>query len=209
MSFTACLVHAQNAPSTRAEEIEQAREAKQAQLHPDEPSKLETRLRDIKDQRWLERITAGYNGFRAKIGNMVTGGGFALGPEYLREDLIDGTMMLRASAQGTTRRYVKLEAETGFRNLLNDSLTVNFLASHRNYGGLNYYGPGPNSTVSGRSNYRLEDTSADVFGAFHPGRFVKLGASTGGLWVNVGPGTDGRLPSSEQLYSPAVAPGID
>jgi outer membrane protein assembly factor BamA len=200
---------AQVQPSSRAEEIERAREAKVAELQPEEPSRLESGMREIKDQRWLERITAGYNGLRAKIGNMVTGGGFALGPEYLREDLLDGRMSWRASAQVSTRGYTKVETETGFPHLWNDRLALSFLATHRNYSGLNYYGPGPTSSEAGRSNYRLEDTAAEVFATYRPGRFVRIGASVGGLWVNVGPGTDERFVSSEQLYPPSVAPGID
>jgi len=75
-------------PSTRTAEIEQAREKKEAALRPDEVSRAERFLRDLKDKKYLERFTSGYNGFNVKLGNMVTGGGFAIGPEYSREDLM-------------------------------------------------------------------------------------------------------------------------
>ena len=32
-------------------------------------------------------------------------------------------------------------------------------ATHRNYPQMQYYGPGPQSKKTGRSNYRLEDTN--------------------------------------------------
>lgn len=196
------------AQATRAEEIERARDAKVATLRTEEVSSTERKLRDLKDQRLLERISSGYNGLRIKLGAMVTGGGFALGPEYLREDLLGGKMMFRASAQASTMRYTKFETETEFRGM-RDRVTASFLASRRDYSSLNYYGPGPDSVVTGRSNYRLEDTSLDAFGTVRPVRFLKLGASTGGLWVNVGPGTNERFISAEKIYSPVVAPGID
>ncbi|MEO5923688.1 MAG: BamA/TamA family outer membrane protein [Bryobacteraceae bacterium] len=213
--ITSCLLlctiglSAQNAPTTRAAEIEQARDAKIATLKPEEVSKTEGRLRAIKEQHLLERISSGYNGLRVKLGGIVTGGGFAVGPEYLREDLLGGKMMLRASAQASTKHYTNLEAETEFRKLWDDRVTLSLLATRRDYGGLNYYGPGPDSELSDRSNYRLEDTATSVFGTLRPVRAIKLGASTGGLWINTGPGTDKRFASAETLFSPAVAPGID
>ena len=68
-------------PTTRTAAIERARDAKAAALAPDEVTPLEGRLRAFKEQKYLERISAGYNGLRAKAGNMVTGVGFAIGPE--------------------------------------------------------------------------------------------------------------------------------
>ena len=41
-------------------------------------------------------------------------------------------------------------------------LVLHFVGSHRNYGGINYYGPGPDSSKDARTNYRLEDTSSDA-----------------------------------------------
>ncbi len=45
----------------------------------------------------MERFTAGVAGFRLKLGGLVSGSGFALGPEYLRRDLADGGVIIRAS----------------------------------------------------------------------------------------------------------------
>src|SRR6185503_7640509 len=103
-AFAACLltflaveqVAAQE--STRTGTIENAREIKAGHLQPDEVSPMERRLRALRDQKYLERITSGYNGFREKIGNMVTGGRFGIGPEYDREDLFRGNLTARASA---------------------------------------------------------------------------------------------------------------
>ena len=87
-------------PATRAEEIEQERARKAAALKPEDVSTFERFARDFKDKRWMERVGAGYNGFRVKLGNMITGGGFALGPEYYRQDLRDGNLTVRAFRAG-------------------------------------------------------------------------------------------------------------
>ncbi|MBI1940605.1 MAG: hypothetical protein HYS33_03755, partial [Acidobacteria bacterium] len=73
----------------------------------------------------------------------------------------------------------------------------------------NYYGPGPDSNVESRSNFRLEDTALDGTFGVQPFRGLKFGASGGYLFVNVGPGTDKRFVSSEVVFTPAQAPGID
>ena len=79
----AASLHAQD-PNSRTAVIEKERDAKAAKLEPDEVTPAEKRLRMFKDAKYLERLAAGYNGLRVKIGNMVTGGGFAIGPEYFR-----------------------------------------------------------------------------------------------------------------------------
>jgi len=214
-AFVACLltcidvdrVAAQE--STRAGTIESARETKAGQLQPDEVSPMERRLRALRDQKYLERITAGYNGFRAKIGNMVTGGGFGIGPEYYREDLFRGNLTARASAQISTRLYQKYEAQATLPKLANGKITLDGLASYRNYSSLQYYGTGPDRPKDLRANYRLEDTSINGIAAYAPVRHVKIGGSTGYLWINVGPGTDNRFASAEQVFTPAQSPGID
>jgi len=200
---------AQDTPTSRAQEIERARDAKVAILKPEVVSAAERRMRDFREQRILERITAGYNGFRVKLGGMVTGAGFAFGPEYFREDLLNGSMSLRASAQLSTGGYTKLGFETGLHKLARNKVSLDFAAFRRDYKNLNYYGPGPDSVLTGRSVYRLEDTAADILGVFHPNRMIRLGASTGGLWVNVATSSEEHFAKTEALYSPAVAPGID
>ncbi|MDX1980853.1 MAG: BamA/TamA family outer membrane protein [Bryobacteraceae bacterium] len=203
-----CSVLLCSGQETRTAEIERQRDEKARELKPEDVSKGERFLRDIKERKYLERVASGYNGLRAKIGNMVTGGGFALGPEYFREDFLRGQLTTRASAQFSTRGYRKYEAEAILPRLAGDHLFLNAIASRRTYRGIQYHGPGPDSSRS-RTNYLLEDTSIDGIAAVKPGRFLKLGGSLGGLWVNVGPGQDSRFASSEQVFTPAQAPGID
>lgn len=195
-------------PTSRAQEIEQARDRKQAEIKPEAVTKAEGYLRDFKDKNYVERLTAGYNGLRPKIGNMVTGGGFALGPEYLRDDLYGGKLVARASAQLSTRLYQKYEAEVLAPRLADEHITLNAIASYRNYRGIQYYGRGPD-TQRVRSNYLLEDFSADGIATLRPRKYLRLGSSLGGLWVNVGPGRDTRFVSADKIFTPAQSPGID
>ena len=194
---------------TRTAQIEEARQRKAAGLKPDEVSPAELFLRRFKDEKYLERFSQGFNGLRAKLGNMVTGGGFAAGPEDYRGDLLRGKLQFRTAAQASTRRYLKFENQWTLPNLAGDRLSLDFYTVHHNYSGINYYGPGPDSTKGGRANYRLEDTSTEVTGVFRPMRGIVFGGTFGGLWTNVGPGLDRRFVSAERIFTPAQAPGID
>ena len=68
-------------PETRAAEIEAARQRKAGALQPETNSLLEERLIWFEERRKLARL-AGVDGLRLKIGGLVEGAGFAIGPEY-------------------------------------------------------------------------------------------------------------------------------
>ena len=205
----ACFMLSGQSSDSRAEEIEKEKDAKAKALKPEAASKAENFLRKFKDDGTNGKFELGVQGLRPKFGNMVTGGGFALGLEYLRDDLLAGALTTRASAQFSTRLYQKYELQATFPKLANGKVLVDLIASHRDFNSLNYYGPGPDSRRTGRSNYRLEDTSFDTIVGISPTRFWKLGSSGGVLLTNVGPGKDRRFISSELQYSPAVSPAID
>jgi hypothetical protein len=195
---------------SRTAEIEQQRDAKQAKLAPDNPSTWEQRLIYIKDAKVLERISAGIAGFRVKIGGMPTGGGFALGPEYFREDLAGGKLTVNAALQATGRQWWKGSAGVGSNVLGRGKVFWEAHASHYDYNSLTYYGPGPDSEKSARSNYRLEATEFNSMLGARPHRYLRFGGSVGYLRPNVGPGQDGRYISTDRAWRDnPLAPGTE
>jgi outer membrane protein assembly factor BamA len=195
--------------ASRAEEIEAARQEKAKHPAPDDTSKLERALLAIKEKKLVERITAGVAGFRVKFGGLASGSGFALGPEYLRRDLADGGVIVRASASASAKRYQLFDVQLMFPKLARQRLFVDLYSVHRNFPGVNYYGPGPDSRKTGRSDFRLEDTVYDLTVGARPVRHLSVGGTLGYLQVNVGPGTDPRFVSTEKIFAPASTPGID
>ena len=194
---------------SRVAEIEKERQERSAHLEADRRSKFEQKLVDIEQTKLLERLLGGVHGFQAKIGGLVSGSGFAIGPEYLREDLFSGNLTFRTSAEASYKLYQKYELQMTLPKLAANRMFADFYSSHRNYPRINFYGLGPRSAKGQRSDYRLEDTGADAIIGVRPVRVLKLGGSAGYLWVNVGPGTDPRLISTEKEFSPEQAPGID
>jgi outer membrane protein assembly factor BamA len=88
-------------------------------------------------------------------------------------------------------------------------LFAEFYAVHHDYPRINYYGSGPDSNKSGRTDFRFEDTAVDGAFGIRPVKRLTLGSSAGYVLNNVGKGTDPRYASAELVYSPAEAVGID
>ena len=130
------LLYAQ--PTSRTQEIEQERDKKTALLKPEVVAKPEGFLRNFKDKRYLERFGSGYKGFRPKLGNMVVGSGFAFGPEYFREDIRNGEITFRASAQTSTRGYLKMDTEVTLPRLASSRVNLDLRAAYRNNGAVDY-----------------------------------------------------------------------
>jgi outer membrane protein assembly factor BamA len=206
LSFT---LPVQGQIDSRAAEIEALRAQKASHLKPDELSRAEQTFLKIKEEKIIERITAGIAGFRVKFGGLVTQSGFALGPEYLRQDLANGNVIFRGSAVGSLNKYIKVDLQLTLPKLANDRLFLDFYAAHRNFPQMQYYGPGPDSDKGARSNYRLEGPSFDVTGGVKPLRHLKLGGTFGYLRPNVGRGTNRKLAFAEDAFTPGAAPGID
>jgi outer membrane protein assembly factor BamA len=206
LGITLPTVSAQN---SRVAEIESARDQKAQMLQPDAPGGLERKLLYIKEGKLLERMAAGVAGFRVKMGGLVTGSGFALGPEYVRRDFAGGGLTLRSAAQSSFKGYQKYDLQLSQPPSERRPYFLGFYSAHRNYPGINYYGPGPESEKSSRSSFRYEDTEFHFAAGVQPTRRLNFGAAALYLLVNVGPGNDSRFASTDQVFTPALVVGLD
>lgn len=195
-------------PSSRAEAIERERAAKQATLTPEELPKPEKMVRQLQEQRILEKLTEGYKGWRPIAGGLATGSGFAFGTEYANHNIGNGSMELRGTAQVSTRLWQKYAGTLLFPQSFGKRLISAVNLTHRNYNSLDYYGPGNRSTRGGRTNYRLEDTALQGIAIARPEKRLRAGAMMGYVWTNVGRGRRADVTSTEQVYSEAQAPGL-
>lgn len=208
IAFAPPIVLVSEAQETRAAEINRQREDKAANPQPEKKDKVEKTLDYIDEHHLVERLSAGYHGLNLKWGGLPPSSGFALGPEFRRSSETWGSN-LRVGAQLSTKLYQKYYVGWNVPKLASDHLALEFNAAHRNYPEIDYFGPGPNSSKDARTNYRLEDTAVDASIGFKPVKHLKIGASAGYLWVNVGPGQSNRFPSTDQVFSPLVTPGIN
>lgn len=196
------------AAQTRTDEIDAGRDKKAQTLQEENVSRLEFLMLQFKQRKVMERITAGYNGLRIQMGSLATGSGFAGGPDFLREDILDGQLHVNASAVVSTRLWQKYQAGITAPHLAGNHLLLKMEAARRDYRSLEFYGTGMDCRRSCRTNYRLEDTSLDGSAAFRMARFIRFGGTLGGLWTNVRRGEREDLSSTDELFTDASAPGL-
>jgi outer membrane protein assembly factor BamA len=193
----------------RTQQIESARTEKEANLQPEPELKLQHDIEWVQTSFPYRLVTAQFHGFGLGFGKVGAGTGFAVGPQFSRTDFLDGKMALRVGARGSVNRSYFGNVELSVRDLAGGHAFLNFGAAHQNISEMPYYGPGPDSEKSGRSDYRLEATTLEVRPGIAPFRHVRLGAIGAYSRINVGPGHSTQYISSERKYTPETTPGID
>jgi hypothetical protein len=208
LSLWACGI-ASAQTSSQTDLIESARDQKEAALTPEEPPKAEKRVEAIEQSIPYRLVTGDWNGFGIAMGAIVPDGGFAVGPRYTRPDLFGGKLTLHLEALGAMNESYAGRFGLSAPNLFGGRGFIDFDVTHRDISEMPYYGPGPNSRKTGRSDYRLEDTNVEL----RPGVrvFRGLRASLIGSYLanNVGPGYSSAYISSERQFGPELAPGIN
>jgi hypothetical protein len=193
---------------SRADLIESARTEKEGHLTPWAPPKPQRVTEKIQDSLPYRLITGEAHGFGVSFTNMVPGSGFAIGPTYTKP-IWDGKLIFRADTRVAMNQSYAGRLDVSMPRLLNDHAFATFSAQHRDISEMPYYGPGPESSKTGRSDYRLEDTNVEL----RPGLRIFKGLNAGligsYLAVNTGPGHSTMYISTEEQFGPAVTPGID
>ncbi len=196
--------------ATRKEALEKQQQEKARTLRPEEPDRAEQAFNNYIGENPLQRIFGGITGLRLRFGGLPSGSGFGLGPEYYRPDLAKGQVLFRAAAIGSAKRWYLVDTELQFPYLARRFLSVGMLGRRIDENSVGYYGPGPDSSKGNRSNFRREESSFDFSLGFRPARrYLSFGFTGGYQWINVGPGMETPFISTEKLFPPSVAPGID
>ncbi len=194
---------------SRAEELRQRRQAKSGTLQAPERGGLENGLYKFENQRLLERFAKGYKSFHPKLGGLATGSGFALGVEYLSDDLAEKGIVFRVAGQASPVGYQLYEFQLAAPELLDNRFLLDFTARHRNYPQEDFFGIGAESQRKNRTNYRLEDTLIQGTAGVRPIDWLAVGVRGGALHTNTGVGTDTRYPSIELVFDDSRAPALD
>ncbi len=203
------LLHAQE-PGSRAEQILLERKKKAENLEPERPKGLEKRLIDIQEKKILENFGQANEGLFPKVGGLQSGQGFALGLQYLKKDLAGGKLWLRSSGVASISKSQKYDLRLTAPSLANGRLELDFLAQHRNLARVDYYGPGPGSSLDDRTSFRLEDLSFTSTAKIRPFRnWLIVGGKVGYSQINTGRGRRPDLPSAEDLFTALETPGLD
>jgi len=194
---------------TRAGQIERARREKAANLSEPTHNSAENALAFMEEKKVLQRFAQGYKGVRFKVGGLPTGQGFAFGTEYHNEQWADGNVHFRSSIGASVSRAILMDAQITLPKLASEKVFIEGYAAHRNLPRIHYYGPGPDSEKSSRTNFRLEDTSFDGTLGVRPFPALRLGLTGGFVEMNTGPGNHDNFASTEAVFTPLTTPGLD
>jgi hypothetical protein len=195
---------AQNTPpdsASRTGQIQAERIAKKANLGPEQPTKVEHYFTAVQEVIRRSPIRIG-------VAGLGPGAGLTLSSELKWNSSKD---QVRYSLWGaaSVHRFYTVGTGVEFPHVADRNVALGVEGSHSDAPQLEYYGSGPDSSIHNRTNYRREDTFFAVNANFRPHPYVSLTCGGGELLINVGPGTNHSLASTESVFGPDEAPGVD
>jgi hypothetical protein len=194
----------QGPPTTRAAELHDKRQEKARKAHPHKRGRLDAILFKIEDSLILERLLNPPRGIYLRLGGLGEGAGFGLGPGYrYQADRFD----FRTSAAASLKGYGIGEASLLLPGSSRDGPFVEVYARRRDFPQEDFFGLGPDSLRSQRSNFALRDTLLRATGGMRA-RGLTTGVAVSHLSPSIGRGTDKRMPSIEQLFAPDALAGF-
>jgi hypothetical protein len=186
--------------TSRTDQIREERLAKSRSLPPEPSTAAKSFSRIAKS---LDRIPV-----RIGMGGLGPGAGLSAGTIFHWNSSGDE---VRSRLWGTAsiRRFYAVGTALEVPHIGGDHVSFVLEASHKDAPQLEYYGSGPDSSIQNRTNFRREDTLFESRVEVRPHRHLTSICRLGQLLLNVGPGTDESLASSELVFRPDEAPGID
>jgi Omp85 superfamily domain len=121
------------------------------------------------------------DGFYPDLVGPITGAGWiSVGPGY-RKHFADRQILVDGSAEISWRAYKQAEARIELPRLAGEHLTVGSQVRWQDFTQISYFGIGPDSLDSLRSEYRLKDTDVLGYGNLRPNRWLSVGGRFGWL----------------------------
>ena len=196
------------AQDTREAALEQQRAEKAKQVEPYNPGKLERALLWYKEVNPVEKL-APHNGFYLQYGFQFkpVGSGLGLGGGY-RHDLFHRNARIDLGAGITLRNYQMLLADFSLPYIADNRFELGVHALYRHNPQEDFWGIGPDSLNDDRVSYRVNFTNYEVRAIARPVPWLEAGTHVGWLSGSIGPGTDTRFPTIEDVFTDADAPGL-
>ena len=191
---------------SRAELARQQRAEKAQKLQPYQPNKAERILFMVEDTMLVQRVFNPPNGAFLRVGGLPQGSGLPLGPGYRISN--DKASVMGYGVLAPFSKYWDVGTEVSFNHLLNHRAFVAAGARHMSLPQEDFFGIGIDSSEATKTSYALEQSVFQVRGGNSlMDRFRVLGRLQYET-PRQAPGEDSRIPSIEQVFTPAEAPGL-
>jgi hypothetical protein len=201
--------------SSQAPQLDEAaseRKRKAREVSPHQRSTVERVLFKLEEDLVLERLLDPPRGVYLRLGSMGEGSGFALGPAFRHNT---ARFDVKASAAASTKTYFSGDASLRFPGTIGqdayfkpDGPYIELQGRRRVFPQEDFFGLGPDSQSSNRTNFALRDTLGRIVGGYDRGLF-HAGLGVGYLDVSVDSGTDHRMPSSIDVFPVDELPGVN
>ena len=187
------------------DEAEWARLEKARAVTPQKRSTLERLIYKLDDDLMLERVLDPPRGIYARLGGIGAGAGFGVGPAFRYNTT---RFDFKTSAAASMKTYFIGEASLRFPGTIGHNeymrprgLYLELYGRRRDFPQEDFFGLGPDSQASQRSNYAQRDNFGEITAGFERG-LLQAGVGVGYLETSIGAGTDTRMPSSTRSSAP-------
>jgi hypothetical protein len=196
------------AQDTREATLSQQRADKAKSLKPYEGGKLERAMLWFEEADPLGKI-APHDGFYLQYGFRwkPVGAGIGVGGGW-RHDLFNRNARILFGSGISTRNYQMLQADFSLPYLASNRLELGVHAVYRHNPQEDYWGLGADSLRDNRVSYRVDYTDYEGRAIVRPLPWLEAGTRFGFLQGSIGPGTDKRFPTIEELFNDQTAPGL-
>lgn len=194
------------APTTRAEADRLQREAKQQAGHAYEPNTVERAMDFVEDRAvfLLDR-----EGFYPKLGSLSRASGFAYGLGFRDRDLFGYRGTVDVWVAASVQRYWATEARFTLPRLAHNRVLAEGWVSRRDNVADDFFGLGPDSRREDHTNFALRTTRVGGRAGVRPASVLLVGGELEYLRPHASRGRASNLPSIEQLFDEADAPGLN
>ena len=162
-------------------------------------------------EEWIQSGFAGSEsrrGFYPEFRGLPPGSGISVGPGF-RHGLFDGRASIDASTAISWSRGKFGQAAFELPHIAGHQVSVGTQIKWQDFTRLNYFGIGPASTETNRTDYRLQNADYNAFAAVKPRDWLTFGGRVGfSQRVNIKPGTSAVHPPTRELFTDATAPGL-
>jgi len=156
------------------------------------------------DQSFFSKLSGAFNKpLHPVVNGVASGGGLGVGVGY--DFPSRGRWETTTQAIVTVRRYGSAEFDTAYRG---DRLQFEGYARLREMTQLGFFGPGMDSVVADRTNFRLRDPVIGALGSVRVVPWMAVGGRVEALWPDVGRGRSTRHPTIEARFGEGEAPGL-
>lgn len=159
----------------------------------------------VERTRIVERLNGDIDGWYPRLGGMTRGGGFALGPGY-RTHI--GDVLLDLSAGLSTKFYKSADVKVRWVHALDGRVELWTNYRYEDFPQEDFFGMGPDTTLDMRTSYDFDSSEFAVHGIVSPVSWLRAGTVVGYISPEVGPGTDDKFPSIEEIFADVAAPGL-